>query len=455
MLAVLAATLVAAASPAAASPRQATLFEAPREMLSDDAALRAQTLDEVSGFGVQWMRVVLFWRAVSPQHNSWRRPQADLTAPSTYDWSRYDRAIDEIRARGIRVLVTLSGPIPDWASRSRHSARLHPSAALFARFAYAAALHYGDRVNAWAIWNEPNHPDFLGPQHSRGHATSPHIYRNLFRAGERGIHKAAGNRRDTVLIGETAPVGTSRVVAPLTFLRGVLCLNRHWHKRRGCSRLNADGWAHHAYTHGAPWYVPHSRNDVTIGVLHRLNRALARAGRAGALPRGIPIWLTEFGIQSKPDPFIGVSELKQSEFRAIAEHMAYRNRRVRIFSQYLMRDDDPKKGPRRQRYSGFETGLRYANGRRKRAYGGFRLPLVATRGHRRVRLWGIARPAHGRTRVTIQYRGRHGRRWHRLKSDRTNRRGVFSTTTRYVRGRRYRLAWHGHRGSLTRVYRRG
>jgi len=316
-----AAAFFAAAATSEASSRQFTLFEAPRELLSWDDGLRAQTFDELQGMGVGWVRVVVIWRTVDE-----------------HGWTAYDRAISEARARGMNVLVTLSGPVPKSASGNGKSYTYKPSPSKFQRFVTEAGTRWRDQVGIWSIWNEPNHPDFLGPQYSRGKAISPRIYRALFIAGEKGLD-ASGNGGDTVLMGETAPVGTSHVVPPLTFLRVALCLDSHYHKRRSCGRLGADGYAHHAYTHGTPWYRPRSRNDVTIGVLGRLNRALYLAGRAGAIRPHMPIWLTEFGIQSKPDPFIGVSQIAQAEFRSIAELMAYRNPRVTMFSQYLMRDE--------------------------------------------------------------------------------------------------------------------
>ena len=45
-------------------------------------------------------------------------------------------------------------------------------------------------------------------------------------------------------------------------------------------------------------------------------------------------YLTEFGVQSEPDPVSGVSETRQAEYRSIGELIAYRNSRVRAFSQY-------------------------------------------------------------------------------------------------------------------------
>ena len=364
----------------------------------------------------------------------------------------------------MRVLLTISGPVPRWATRERKDTVSRPSPTRFERFVTAVGRRYGRDVRYWSVWNEPNHPDFLGPQFT-GHgshrrAYSPRLYRRLFRAAREGLERS-GNGADRVLMGETAPRGTPHVVAPLAFLRGSLCLSRSYRRRHGCHRLDADGWAHHPYTTSAgPWFVPPDRDDVTIGTLSRLRRALDRAGRAGAVRRGLGMYLTEFGVQSRPDPFIGVSETRQAEYRSIGERIAYRDSRVRAFSQYLMRDDLPRPGRPYLRYGGFESGLRHSGGERKLAYDGFRLALVARRvGHRHVRtsLWGLVRPATGRTTVRIEYRNRGSSRWRTLKHDRTDGRGYWSTTTSYRHGRSYRVRWRApdgrlYTGARTRAY---
>ncbi|HYF27706.1 MAG TPA: hypothetical protein VD931_18335, partial [Baekduia sp.] len=368
----------------------------------------------------------------------------------------------EARERGFDLLLTISGPVPRWATADKFDQRTRPSATRFGRFAEAVGRRYGDAVGAWSIWNEPNHPAFLLPQWTRGRggrdATSARLYRQLFRKGEQGLRRA-GQGADDVLFGELAPRGTGSAVHPLKFFRRALCLDARWKKRRGCAELQADGVAHHAYTtRQGPFFVPPSPDDVTIGVLHRLNRAMARAGQQDALRKGLPIWLTEFGIQSKPDPYLGVSETAQAEFRAISERIAYRNRRVVAFSQYLMRDDAPVAGASKaRRYSGFESGLRGHAGDVKRAYEGFRLPLVADRGRTRTTLWGLVRPARGATTVSIDYRPRGASRWRFLKRDRTTSRGVWQTTTAKRADRRYRVRWTApdgtrHEGPLTRSY---
>jgi hypothetical protein len=270
--------------------------------------------------------------------------------------------------------------------------------------------------------------------------------------------EASGNGDDTLLMGETAPRGNHNVVHPITFLRRALCLNAKWRRARSCSALDADGWAHHPYTtKEGPWFRPPNANDVTIGVLPRLTRALDRATRARAFKsrRKLPLWLTEFGIQSTPDRYLGVSLAKQVEYRAIAERLAWGNPRVRAFSQYLLRDDRPIAGESgRSRYGGFESGLRFATGREKPSLAGFRLSMAGLRsGRRRVALWGVVRPATEPVQAEVEYADR-GRGFRRLKTVRTDARGYVTLKTAYRRGRSYRLRWGDQIGPAVRVYKR-
>ncbi len=453
--------LAAAATPAAARPDAVTIFEAPRELRSPNQALRDATLDEIRSLGAGWLRVVLYWKDVAPKPNAQVAPRFDERAPSNYRWDLYDRIIAGADARGLKILLTVSGPVPKWATKARRDHVTRPSATRFGRFAEAVGRRYGKVVDAYAIWNEPNHPKYLRPQWTGYRTpTSAAVYRRLFQRGERGL-AAAGIGSVPVLLGETAPRGTGHVVHPLVFLRRLMCLDRNYHRRPACDRLRADGYAHHPYTtRDGPFFRPPSPDDVTIGVLSRLNSALYRAGRAGAVRQGLPLWLTEFGIQSLPDRQLGVPQTKQAEYLAMSERIARRNPRVRSVSQYLMRDSDAVKGSDgKLTYPGFESGLRTSSGAAKRALRGFRLPLVALRGHKRTTLWGLVRPAAGRERVTIEYRNGHGARWRTLKHDVTGPHGVWTTTTSYRPDRRYRVRWIGpagllRTGSPTRSYRR-
>ena len=82
------------------------------------------TFDKIQGFGVHWIRSVLYWQSVAPDPASATAPAFDDTDPGAYPgFGRYDRAISEARARGLRVLLTVSGPVPRWATRD-HTERM-------------------------------------------------------------------------------------------------------------------------------------------------------------------------------------------------------------------------------------------------------------------------------------------------------------------------------------------
>ena len=440
------ALLVLLAAPAHASPRQVMSFEAPDELFDDGR--RDATLNEIRAFGVTRVRQLVYWQSFAPRPNRKRKPRFNATDPSAYPaapWTRLDRLIESAEARGIDVMLTPTGPVPKWATGPKKDNLTRPNAKLFGQFVKALARRYGTRVTTWSIWNEPNQPQFLLPQYVKKRPYSPRIYRNLYRAAHRAIRSVRSNRRDKILIGETSPRGNENIVHPLRFLRGMACLNGSYKKTRKCSRLPADGYAHHAYTTRiGPRFVPDHRDDVTIGVLNRLVRALDRAGRARGIPKRLRIYLTEFGIQSEPDRISGVSFERQPAYYAIAEHMAYVNPRVALFSQYLMRDDQPREEG--YRFRGFESGLRRSNGARKPAYRAFPNPLAVERYGRTDVLWGLVRPQQGVTRVTVEARRKGKRRWTRLRQVRTTTRGVFGMRATYRKGQQYRVRWTSRAG---------
>jgi hypothetical protein len=436
-------------APASASRTQGLTFEAPRDLMNP--VTRPAALNELQSLGVHALRVILLWSSVAPGADQAQKPSFEPTDPNAYKWGEYDALMAAAKARNWPVLMTISGPVPKWATQAKLDNLTRPSPSAFAAFTTAVGRHYGDQVSTWSIWNEPNQPQFLRPQFAGGgRAASPVIYRNLYLAGQRGLRKA-GQGADTILLGETSPRGTSRVVAPLTFLRGVLCLNAQYKRAGKCGALSAGGYAHHAYTtRQGPSFKP-PPNDVTIGVLSRLTKALDRAKSAGALTTRLPIHLTEFGIQSTPDTIQGVSLPKQVEYRAIAEKIAYDNPRVASFSQYLLRDSDPT-GPKQ--YGGFESGLRFADGKPKPSLPAFRLPLAVRRSGSKATVWGLVRPATAATSVTVTYANKGSSRFLPLKTVTTDAHGYFQLRTSYRAGRRWNVTWEAQVGSPVGAYTR-
>jgi hypothetical protein len=448
------------AAPAGASPGEALFFEAPRDLVEVTPAARSKALAQLRTLGVKALRVELYWHTVAPAANSAKRPNFDATNPGSYVWGGYDALLAEAQRLHWPVLLTVTSPVPKWASAGHKDLVTRPNNKQFEEFMTAVGRHYGSEVSLYAIWNEPNHPAFLQPQfNSKGTPEAPRIYRGLFQAGYEGL-KAAGIANPKLLMGETAPVGYTRVnvrtegrrallhdVAPLAFLREALCLNSKYRKSGTCGMLPVYGYAHHAYTVGTPFYRPSEVDDVTIGVLSRLSSALDKAAGAHAIPGRVPIYLTEFGIQSKPN-ILGVSLAKQAEYDAIAERIAWTNSRVAAFSQYLLRDDrlgGPPGSSVHGGFIGFQTGLETVSGARKPLYFGFPVPLVVSKQGHGFSLWGLVRPSEGVTKVRVLVQPRGSKSYRTLKVVQTSSSGEW-TLRSSVQGSRWRVSWRSPSG---------
>lgn len=444
------------AGQALASHGQNTFFESSKVLLSP--ATRPHVLAQLQALGVHALRVELYWHDVAPNPNSATRPSFDMTDPSRYSWGQYDALLAAAQRLNWRVLLTVTAPAPRWATANHRAPYItRPGDLDFQHFMTAVGRHFGSAVSLYSIWNEPNHPAFLLPQwNSNGTAASPRIYRGLYQAGYAGL-QAAGIAHPKVLLGETAPTGYDSVsvrregsrallhdVAPLAFLRGVLCLDGRYRKAGSCGLLSTSGYAHHAYTTAAgPFYRPPEADNVTIGVLSRLTRALDLAARAHAIPSRLPVYLTEFGVQSKPNRFLGVPVAQQAEFDAIAEHIAYSNPRVAAFSQYLMVDDPLGGAPGSSVHGGFigfQTGLEYHSGAPKPLFFGFPVPLTVTKRGHRFSLWGFVRPAAGATKVTVLVQPAGSRRFRTLRTVSTDGQGHWALSSS-ARGSHWRVRW--------------
>ena len=464
-------------APAAlASYNETVFFEAPVQLLS--AAQRPGAITQMQSLGVHAVRILLDWDDVAPKPSAKHKPKFSATNPADYNWGQYTPLLEEMHTLGWKVLLTVTGPVPCWASSCAKNHVTSPNAKDFGQFMEAVGREYGSYVKLYSVWNEPNQPQFLMPQYKHGQLASPAIYRQLFLDGYAGL-KASGNFHGmTVLMGETSPVGVKveGIPAPLAFLRGVLCLNASYVKAKSCGKLPAGGYAQHPYTVptdpslGVYW-TPPSADDVTISTLGRLTTALNRAAAAGAINANLPIYVTEFGVQSKPNRLLGVSVALQAEYDAIAEHLAWENPRVVSFDQYLLVDDSAL---------GFQSGLEYHNGKHKPVYNGWRLPLTVTRYGAKVAFWGLARPsaydapaatsgataatgASGSTGVSgstgasaatsassivLEYSADGGHKWKSLLTVKLGSRGYWTAGGNFVARRLWRVQWTAPSGTV-------
>jgi hypothetical protein len=455
-LAAVAALLVPAA--AYASSRQWTVAQDDARLLAFGPGARLDTLNEFKAFGVDVVKVQVNWRDIAPQPESTTKPAgfngADPLSP-LYNWTALDGVVRDATALGMRVYLALGGRSPDWAAArrvARYGGVYRPSANEFGQFAQAIGTRYTGlslgglpRVSIWSVWNEPNLFSWLQPQRTRGGTPlAPVIYRNLYLAAHAGLDRS-GHGRDTILLGELAPIGAGAKtrIAPLAFLREMVCLDRRYRpyrgraaRARGCpgrvGRIPTSGLAHHPYvkrrgirdTGRAP-------DEVTISSLSRASRALDAIARRGRLPRRLPIYITEYGFQTNPPDRFQHPLRSVPGYMDESEWIAFRNGRVRSYSQYSLFDDplNPVSGPRR--YERWQGGLRFANGAIKPGvYDAFRTPFfVRFLGGTRVEVWGAYRPGTpGQTGALLVRQGRGP--WTSLGTVTLNRAGYFRRVVR-------------------------
>ena len=433
---------------ASASRSQETIFDATSALFAASPAERKARLNELDSLGVDTVRIVLGWRSVAPSPGRSRRP-AGFNPADPRDYPRrafasLDAIVRGAAVRRMRVLLAPSSPFPDWATRSGRSRLADPIPAELRRLFAALGRRYSGhfrpsqgaasplpRIRRWSALNEPNQAIFLRPQYRRGRPYSPRLYRRLFLAAQKGLARA-GHGNDLLLIGETAPSGGRTGVDPIPFLRGVLCLDASFRRRPGCAPIRAHGWAHHPYSLGlAPFRSSPNPGLVNLAEIGRLHTALRRAAAARATSRRLPVYITEYGVQTRPDRRFGVSLARQVVYLAASEFLAWRDPRIRSYAQYLLHDDPPH-----FEFS-FTTGLRLNSGRAKPSRRSFPITMLVRRvGRRSVRIWGHVRPDQGPFPVEVRQRTGPGPSA-MLRRLRTDRRGYFSFRSRYRAGRRW------------------
>jgi hypothetical protein len=482
--------LVVLAPTAAASRTQFSILQDDKLLVRDGDGVRDQKLDELKALGVDAVKITIEWRDVAPGGASRPSgfDATNPASYPRAKWAPYDAVIAGAKSRGLEVLIMISGPAPDWASAAGSSPAgvERPDPAEFGAFVRAVGTRYSGsydpsapggggsspappsepgplpippqvsgaaqaaqaqaqplpRVTLWSVWNEPNLPRFLLPQRDRrGTPTSPHIYRRLYLAAYDALG-ATGHGGDTILFGELLPVGkssrgTRSSISPLDFLRELACVDGRLRRfrgsasrTRGCDSfqpLPGTGLAFHPYTlAGGPRVRPRSRDDASIGTLSRLTSLLDALGRRKRLAggRGIPLYLTEFGFQTDPPDLFGAPIKRVPAYMGESEYLAYRNARVLSYSQYPLVDD--RGGSGANSTAGFQSGLRFADGREKPGvYTAFELPFFVRHVSRSsVEVFGAVRAAEPGGGVVIESR-RGGGSWRRLGTARLGERGYF------------------------------
>jgi hypothetical protein len=291
-----------------------------------------RALEYARQLGVTRIRVNLLWAYTMPSkvYEARRKP-----AQVPYLFNTYDQLVDAAADKGIRIHLSLTGPAPRWARPKAKitQAWFKPNAREFGEWAGVVAEHFRGRVDRYSIWNEPNWKTWLGPLKN-----GPALYRSLYTRGYTEIKDA--DPRAKVLIGETSPFARPGLsTAPLAFLRAITCVNKRYKRVRSCTPLRADGYAHHPYDfRHAPAFQYPGEDNVTIGTLPRLTKALDKLKRAGVLRVNgggrMPIYLTEYGYFASGHRALPVKERKR--YLQQAYSIALANSRVKSQLQYLL-----------------------------------------------------------------------------------------------------------------------
>jgi len=241
--------------------------------------------------GFHWVRQSFPWSEIEPQ-------------PGDYRWNRWDRIVGLVQEQGLKLIAVLEGS-PEWARADADVDNpLAPPQGedFYAGYVEAYARRYGDVLDYYQIWDQPN----IAP-HWGARDIDPSAYVRLLRAGWLRL-KATDDRAyvlGAALAPNTEPGGHN--MNEIEFLRQMY--------REG-------GGAYFDILAAKPygfWSGPHDRRlDPSVLNFSRLILLREEMVRQGDGDK--PIWAVEFGWNALPDAWVGLpspwgtdSEEKQTQ----------------------------------------------------------------------------------------------------------------------------------------------
>jgi hypothetical protein len=319
---------------ASAQPRMLIGFQDDPSLRWRDDRLAVFDLAEQAHAGI--VRTTVYWSRIA------QTKPANATNPfdPAYLFDDLDEFVRNAGLHGMEVMLTIWGT-PSWANGGKGQNYAPTNYADLQNFARALAGRYSGRFNGYpfvkyfTVWNESNLGQFLSPQYdNQGKPAGPKIYAKLYRSAYAGIK--AGNSRAVVGIGETSARGRDRFLgkqgtqeseSPGKFAE-LLSQQR--------PALRFDAWSHHPYPtsiSGKP--LANTRwPNVTLSNLPRFESSLRKwFGRA------VPIWVTEYGHETKPEEPKGVTYAQQSTYVRQALNYVAGDPNVTMFIWFILRDD--------------------------------------------------------------------------------------------------------------------
>ncbi|HEY2741428.1 MAG TPA: hypothetical protein VGI69_04515 [Gaiellaceae bacterium] len=402
-----------------------------RTSLDDPFALtgpdRAAAFLKARAAGASYVRLIAPWNEIAPTTPPAGFAPADPTSPG-YSWSWLDSTVASAEKAGLTPILDIARA-PGWALASKHGKVINtPKASSLGQFAKALALQYdgghgAPAVHVFQVWNEPNLSQDLSPVNAAA-------YRGMVNAVAASVHSVS--KSNLVVAGGLDPFRNKTKhwysVAPLAFMRSLLCVSKGKHPHRTCSnQVHFDVWSHHPYTFNGPFGHAGRTDDVSLGDLPKM-RAVLNAGVK--LHRVVPshpmqFWVTEFSWDTKPPRRHAAPVNLAARWTAEALYQMWRSG-VSLVTWFGLVDKGGK--------SPYQSGLYFhakslAAARAKPVRTAFRFPFVAYLGKGTVRVWGRDATSDARL-LTIQRRhGTHGS-WRTVAKIRSNRSGIYRATLR-------------------------
>jgi hypothetical protein len=370
------------------------------------------------------------WRSIAPATPPSGFAAKDPTS-SGYSWSGLDATVEAAESAGLTPILEID-TTPTWAYDSQPSGvnAGTPNVAELGDFATALAIHYDGLTaglpaeHVFQVSNEPNVSLYLNP-------VKASVYRAMVNAVAAGVHGI--DSTNLVVAGGLDPFGHPKSkkqqwysVAPLAFMRSLLCLSKGAHPHATCHNpVHFDAWSHHPYTFGGPFGRAKLPDDVELGDLPRM-RALLKAGvRLHHVVSAQPVqfWVTEFGWDTNPPRPHAASLSLGARWSAESLHQMWLSG-VSLVTWFLLQDH-PSPSP-------YQSGLYFhsdslENARPKPVLTAFRFPFVAYLHKKTVSIWGRDATS-DKEAVTIQFRHGKSGSWRSVALVSSNANGIFQAT---------------------------
>lgn len=236
-----------------------------------------QTLAQIQEAGFYWVRQTFPWAEIEPQ-------------PGEFTWEPWDRIVKAVDQQGLHLIAVLDTS-PPWAQGGQGGDAHTPPQEIadFGRFAHAFAARYGNQIDYYQIWDEPNLSYHWG-----GKAVDAKAYTRLLREGAIQIRDVDSTAWIlTAGLAPTVETGPLNVNAP-GYLDGIYA---------------AGGAPYFDIVAAKPYGFEYDAQDrrlegslLNFSRVQFLRQVMERNGDGAK-----PIWAVEFGWNSLPADWAGAS----------------------------------------------------------------------------------------------------------------------------------------------------